>query len=198
MTLSTFFTVASDRRERGEIVLLSGSLATHPARARHRAPGVGEARRLLRQFRFAQATGAIERRLLLDGTYAIERQSPDTASPPPPQVIRRSPALIDASQLWSVVNDEALLEGPQAVRELHWFKASYDVASTLLIMRHRSGLTQRRLGAAAGIPPDRISDIENGTGNPTLHTLVSLSRALGAEVRISGRGEHVEAAPGAV
>jgi DNA-binding XRE family transcriptional regulator len=195
MTLSTFFTVESDCRQGGEIVLLSGSLATHPVRARHHAPGVGEARRLLREVRSAQAAGAIERRLLLDGTYAIERQSPDTASPPPPQVIRRSPALIEASQLWSVVNDEALLEGPQAVRDLCWFRARYDVASTLLMMRLQSGLTQRRLATCTGIPQDRISDIENGVGNPTLHTLVSLGEALGADVTIRTRGRPAAARP---
>ena len=76
------------------------------------------------------------------------------------------------------------------MRELHWFKARYDVASTLLTMRLQSGLTQRRLATAAGIPPDRISDIENGIGNPTLHTLVSLGEALGADVTIRARGRR--------
>ena len=195
MTLSTFFTVESDCRQGGEIVLLSGSLAAHPERARHHAPGVGEARRLLRGFRAAKAGGAIERRLLLDGTYTIKRQSPDTASPPPPHVVRRPPTLIEAEQLWSVVNDEALLEGPQAVLELSWFGARYDVASRILMMRLQSGLTQRRLATCTGISQDRISDIENGICNPTLHTLVSLSEALGADVTINARGRQAASRP---
>ena len=57
--------------------------------------------------------------------------------------------------------------------------------------RVRQGMTQAELAIKAGTTQHAISDIEQGTGNPTLRTLDRISDALNvhlADLRINWKG----------
>ena len=45
-------------------------------------------------------------------------------------------------------------------------------------------ITQKDLTAVSGVTLRKLSDIENGQANPTLHTLVKLMDALGLSLEI--------------
>jgi len=83
------------------------------------------------------------------------------------------------------LEEEARRAGPKGLAELAAFGAHYRLALELLQLRQRAGLTQRQLGAKAGIQQAEISRIEAGNSNPTLSTIASLARALGAELSLS-------------
>ena len=85
--------------------------------------------------------------------------------------------------------------------------ATEDIVLTLKKAREARGLSQRALGAKAGIPQSHISKIENGTVDLRVSSLVELSRVLGlefvlvprkfvpaVEAIIRGRGEEVRPA----
>jgi len=48
--------------------------------------------------------------------------------------------------------------------------------------REQKGWTQSRLSAESGVHRNRISDYENGTGNPSATTLSDLAHSLGIDV----------------
>ena len=52
------------------------------------------------------------------------------------------------------------------------------------IRRHRDKvhLTQKQLAERAGLKDTRISEIENGKGNPTISTLIAIASALETSV----------------
>lgn len=59
--------------------------------------------------------------------------------------------------------------------------------------RGRRGLSQERLGERAGLSYKFIGEIERGVGNPTLHSVLSIARALDVEaVTLLGGGESTE------
>jgi len=59
-------------------------------------------------------------------------------------------------------------------------------AATLLRhSRHRAGMTQRQLAAAAGTPQSTIGRIESGRLNPTLDNLRHLLRAAGHDLELA-------------
>jgi len=65
-------------------------------------------------------------------------------------------------------------------------KAAYDelgeefeLASTLITMRERSGLTQDEVAKKMGTRAPNISRLESGRANPSLKTLVSYANACG-------------------
>ena len=81
------------------------------------------------------------------------------------------------------------------------------IALTLKNARQARGLSQRALGAKAGIPQSHISKIENGTVDLRVSSLVELARVLGLELVlvprkvvpavdaiVRGRGETVRPA----
>lgn len=49
-------------------------------------------------------------------------------------------------------------------------------------IRARKGMTQEKLAGKMGIGPKYLSSIERGKENPTLDTLISLSKALGVDL----------------
>lgn len=49
-------------------------------------------------------------------------------------------------------------------------------------IRSRKGMTQEQLAGKMGIGPKYLSSIERGKENPTLNTLLSLSKALGVDL----------------
>jgi transcriptional regulator with XRE-family HTH domain len=59
--------------------------------------------------------------------------------------------------------------------------------------RRRSGLTQRQLATASGIPQPSIARIENGATIPRLDTLQRLLHAAGQDLELEARlGEGVD------
>ena len=53
------------------------------------------------------------------------------------------------------------------------------IAENVKSIRQAAGLTQKQLSAKALVSPAIISGIENGTGNPSILTMLSLADALG-------------------
>ncbi len=92
------------------------------------------------------------------------------------------------------VEEEAQREGPKAVAELRAFDAHFKLATELILLRKRRGLTQRQLSTKSGVQQAEISRIEGGRANPTVSTLSALASALGGELGIriqpSGRASR--------
>ncbi len=61
------------------------------------------------------------------------------------------------------------------------------VIQALKLARAQRRLSQRELGAKAGVPQGHISKIENGTVDLKLSSLVALARILGLEVMLVPR-----------
>ncbi len=83
------------------------------------------------------------------------------------------------------LQEEARRGGQKALAEYAAFGAFYRLALEVLELRKARGLTQRQLGAKAGIQQAEISRIEAGNSNPTLSTIAALAQALGAELSLS-------------
>lgn len=92
------------------------------------------------------------------------------------------------SDFMKEVEEETCREGPEAVAESEALKAQFKLATELILLRRRRKLTQRQLAALSGVQQSEISRIEAGAGNPTLATMSTLVRALGAELRLAPNG----------
>jgi DNA-binding XRE family transcriptional regulator len=87
----------------------------------------------------------------------------------------------DFDQLIHDIEQEAIAEGPEAVAALRSLDSQLHIAGQLLALRHRRGLTQRRLSELSGIQQADISRIERGETQPTTVTARRLADALGAD-----------------
>jgi len=76
---------------------------------------------------------------------------------------------------------EARREGPAAVAELAAFDGAYRLAADVLVLRKARGPTRRQVAARSGVRQAEIGRIEGGRANPSLTTIATLARALGAE-----------------
>lgn len=65
--------------------------------------------------------------------------------------------------------------------------ATEHIASTLKAARESKGLSQRDLSKKAGVPQSHISNIENGTVDLRLSSLIALTRALDLELTLVPR-----------
>jgi len=83
------------------------------------------------------------------------------------------------------VEAEARMEGPQAVAELAFFQAQYQLAADLILLRRRRRMTLRQLSIRSGVPLAEVSRIESGRTNPTLATISALACSLGAELKLA-------------
>lgn len=88
----------------------------------------------------------------------------------------------DFDRLIEDIEEEALNEGPEAIRQLEEVRADFSLASELMFLRRAQKITQEKLSKDSGIPQSEISRIENGAANPTIATLSALGRPLGVEV----------------
>jgi transcriptional regulator with XRE-family HTH domain len=88
------------------------------------------------------------------------------------------------SDFMKELEEETRREGPAAVAEAAAMEAQFKLATELILLRRKRGLTQRQLSARSGIQQSEISRIEGGRANPTAATLAALARALGGELRI--------------
>lgn len=60
----------------------------------------------------------------------------------------------------------------------------YQIVYAMLRGRMENGMTQRDLSQATGITQPDISKLENGTANPSLHTLEKVAAGLGMTLRV--------------
>lgn len=73
---------------------------------------------------------------------------------------------------------------PEAKAHREVFEQSYDIATQIIELRERHGLTQSDLAERCGIDQGDISRIERGATSPTARTLQRIAEAIGAEVRL--------------
>ena len=66
------------------------------------------------------------------------------------------------------------------MKRLHYRKA---FSSTIRAYRKRTGLTQERLAARAGLHRNFIGEVERGNMECSLTSIVKIARALGVHVR---------------
>ena len=62
------------------------------------------------------------------------------------------------------------------------FARAYTIATQLMALREKRGLTQTELAERSGVPQSEISRIERGSVHPTERTLVRLADALDADL----------------
>lgn len=103
----------------------------------------------------------------------------------------------DFDQLIHDIEQEAISEGPAAIAALRSLDSQLHIAGQLLALRHRRGLTQRRLSELSGVQQADISRIERGETQPTTVTAMRLADALGAdfgfyEIDTAGKAVPVE------
>jgi DNA-binding XRE family transcriptional regulator len=96
-------------------------------------------------------------------------------------VIKEYNAMTDFDQLMHDIEQEAIAEGPETVAGLRSLDSHFHIAGQLLALRHRRGLTQRRLSELSGVQQADISRIERGETQPTTVTAKRLADALGVD-----------------
>lgn len=62
--------------------------------------------------------------------------------------------------------------------------AEFELISSLITMREKSGLTQEQVAEKMGTKSPNISRLESGRSNPSLKTLVSYAQACGFKLNL--------------
>lgn len=87
-----------------------------------------------------------------------------------------------------MANDESM-NSPEAKALREVFRPRYQLATQLIALREKRGLSQSELARQTGINQAEISRIERGSGNPTEKTLIRLADALGADLQLVERSD---------
>lgn len=82
------------------------------------------------------------------------------------------------------VEEEAQAAGPDAERELAFYRGYFGFMAQLAERRMELDLTQKQVAERAGIDQGDVSRIENGKANPTLDTLLRIAYALDARLSL--------------
>ena len=90
---------------------------------------------------------------------------------------------------WDKLKSE-LLDDPATAAAYEARRPAYELASKLVEMRTRLGLSQRQLASRAGMTQPEIARLESAAIQPTWETLSRVLGAVGAEVDIKVRDEH--------
>jgi ribosome-binding protein aMBF1 (putative translation factor) len=85
-----------------------------------------------------------------------------------------------------MANDESM-NTPEVRAMQEVFRPRYQLATQLIGLREKRGLSQSELARRTGIHQTEISRIERGSGNPTERTLLRLADALGADLQLVDR-----------
>ena len=93
---------------------------------------------------------------------------------------------------WSRFKEE-ILNGPETRAAYDARKPAYELASKLIAMRKKLGLSQRDLAEAAGLKQPHIARIERGEVSPTWATVSRIFSAVGAELEVIHKGKRVKA-----
>ena len=95
---------------------------------------------------------------------------------------------------------EQRLKGPAFREAYEESQPAYTIARAMIETRIKADLTQKELSARSGIALSDIEEYENGNGDPSLHTLQRLAKAMGKRVHItfddlepamSAQSEHI-------
>lgn len=90
---------------------------------------------------------------------------------------------------WDKLKAE-LLDDPATAAAYDARRPAYELASKLVEMRTRLGLSQRQLASKAGMTQPEIARLESAAIQPTWETLSRVLGAVGAEVAIKVRDER--------
>ena len=90
---------------------------------------------------------------------------------------------------WDALKAE-LLEDPATRAAYEARRPAYELASKLVELRTRLGLSQRQLAARAHMTQPEIARLESAAVQPTWETIARLLGAVGAEIDIKARDEH--------
>jgi DNA-binding XRE family transcriptional regulator len=93
---------------------------------------------------------------------------------------------------WNAFKDEVLSD-PEARAAYDARKPAYELASKLIAMRKKLGLSQRDLARAAGLKQPHVARIERGDVSPTWATTSRIFAAVGAELEVIYKGERGKA-----
>ena len=84
---------------------------------------------------------------------------------------------------WKTFKEEILID-PEARAVYDARKPAYELASKLIALRKKLGLSQRDLARAAGLKQPHIARIERGDVSPTWATTSRIFAAVGAELEV--------------
>ena len=76
------------------------------------------------------------------------------------------------------------LKDPEFKTEWDALEPEYQIMKAIIEGRAEQNLTQKQLAEVTGIALADISRLENGTGNPSLHTLKRLAEGLGMRLKV--------------
>ena len=79
------------------------------------------------------------------------------------------------------------LQDPEFRSEYEALEPEFAIVQAIIDAREASGLTQKQLSERTGIAQGDISKMENGIGNPSLHTLQRLAAGMGMTLRLEFR-----------
>jgi ribosome-binding protein aMBF1 (putative translation factor) len=87
-------------------------------------------------------------------------------------------ALGDFDRLLEDIENEAVAEGPDAVRDLRALQLKYRLINQLIERRRSLHWSQKDLAEQSGIAQSEISKIERGRKSPTIDTYSRLATAM--------------------
>ena len=76
------------------------------------------------------------------------------------------------------------LQDPEFRKEYKEMEPEHAIIQAIIDARRISGLTQKELSARTGIAQGDISKLENGSANPSLHTLQRLAEGMGMVLKM--------------
>ena len=77
------------------------------------------------------------------------------------------------------------LQNHEVKKEYDDLKEEFELISSLISMREKSGLTQQEIAEKMGTKTPNVSRLESGKGNPTYKTLVRYAKACGFNLEMS-------------
>jgi transcriptional regulator with XRE-family HTH domain len=70
-------------------------------------------------------------------------------------------------------------QNPEVKKAYNDLDAEFNLISSLITMREKSGLTQNEIAERMGTKAPNVSRLESGRSNPSLKTLISYAQACG-------------------
>lgn len=87
---------------------------------------------------------------------------------------------------------EQRLKGPAFREAYEESQPAYTIARAMIETRIKADLTQKELSARSGIALSDIEEYENGNGDPSLHTLQRLAKAMGKRIHVTFEESELE------
>lgn len=77
------------------------------------------------------------------------------------------------------------LKNKEFKKEWDNLEADFEFIKTMVNVRNKKNITQKKLAELTGITQGDISKIENGNANPSVKTLKRIASALGCELKLN-------------